>query len=94
MGLGETVEHLPGDALVGSRTAVGEELPHPLRTVGGPQPWISMMSIPREIQVTLQTAGGPVTTRLNAALIYGGFPLLLSPCFRPDCSASTTTSRA
>jgi len=42
------------------------------------KPWISMMSIPRELQVTLQTANGPVTTRLNAALIYGGMPLLLS----------------
>src|SRR5450755_1298193 len=42
------------------------------------KPWLSMMSIPRELQVTLQTAGGPVTTRLNAALIYGGMQLLLS----------------
>jgi LCP family protein required for cell wall assembly len=42
------------------------------------KPWISMMSIPRELQVALQTAHGPVTTRLNAALIYGGTPLLLS----------------
>jgi LCP family protein required for cell wall assembly len=42
------------------------------------KPWISMMSIPRELQVTLQTSNGPVTTRLNAALIYGGMPLLLS----------------
>ncbi len=42
------------------------------------KPWISMMSIPRELEVTLPTADGPVTTRLNAALIYGGMPLLLS----------------
>jgi LCP family protein required for cell wall assembly len=42
------------------------------------KPWISMMSIPRELMVTFPTAGGPVTTRLNAALIYGGMPLLLS----------------
>jgi LCP family protein required for cell wall assembly len=42
------------------------------------KPWISMMSIPRELQVALQTSNGPVTTRLNAALIYGGTPLLLS----------------
>lgn len=42
------------------------------------KPWISMMSIPRELEVTFQTANGPVTTRLNAALIYGGMSLLLS----------------
>jgi LCP family protein required for cell wall assembly len=42
------------------------------------KPWISMMSIPRELEVALQTPNGPVTTRLNAALIYGGIPLLLS----------------
>ncbi len=42
------------------------------------KPWISMMSIPRELEVTFQTANGPVSTRLNAALIYGGMRLLLS----------------
>jgi LCP family protein required for cell wall assembly len=42
------------------------------------KPWISMMSIPRELQVPLQTATGPVSTRLNAALIYGGVRLLVS----------------
>jgi polyisoprenyl-teichoic acid--peptidoglycan teichoic acid transferase len=42
------------------------------------KPWISMMSIPRELQVALKTPNGPVTTRLNAALVYGGTPLLLS----------------
>jgi LCP family protein required for cell wall assembly len=42
------------------------------------KPWISMMSIPRELEVTIQTANGPVSTRLNAALTYGGVSLLLS----------------
>jgi LCP family protein required for cell wall assembly len=42
------------------------------------KPWISMMSIPRELEVTIQTANGPVTTRLNAALTYGGASLLLA----------------
>jgi LCP family protein required for cell wall assembly len=42
------------------------------------KPWISMMSIPRELQVSLKTATGPVSTRLNAALIYGGVRLLVS----------------
>ena len=42
------------------------------------KPWISMMSIPRELGVPIQTSGGVVNTRLNAALIYGGMSLLVS----------------
>ena len=42
------------------------------------KPWVSMMSIPRELMVPIQTPGGPVTTRLNAALEYGGISLLVS----------------
>jgi polyisoprenyl-teichoic acid--peptidoglycan teichoic acid transferase len=42
------------------------------------KPWISMMSIPRELMVPIQTPGGTVTTRLNAALEYGGISLLVS----------------
>ncbi len=42
------------------------------------KPWISMMSIPRELMVPIQTPGGTVTTRLNAALEYGGTSLLVS----------------
>ncbi|MFL5824812.1 MAG: LCP family protein [Solirubrobacteraceae bacterium] len=41
------------------------------------KPWISMMSVPRELMVTIHTPGGRVTTRLNAALTYGGIPLLV-----------------
>ena len=42
------------------------------------KPWISMMSIPRELMVPIHTAGGVVDTRLNAALTYGGIPLLIN----------------
>lgn len=43
------------------------------------RPWISMMSIPRELQVPIHTpANGIVTTRLNAALFYGGINLVVS----------------
>jgi LCP family protein required for cell wall assembly len=42
------------------------------------KPWISMMSIPRELMVPINTPGGIVTTRLNAALTYGGIPLLVN----------------
>ena len=42
------------------------------------KPWISMMSIPRELEVPIQTPGGVVSTRLNAALEYGGISLLVS----------------
>jgi LCP family protein required for cell wall assembly len=41
------------------------------------KPWISMMSIPRELMVPIHTPGGLVNTRLNAALTYGGIPLLV-----------------
>ena len=43
------------------------------------KPWISMMSIPRELQVTIYPAHArPVATRLNYAYTAGGIPLLLS----------------
>jgi LCP family protein required for cell wall assembly len=42
------------------------------------KPWISMMSIPRELQVTIQCPNGPATTRLNYALTCGGISLLAS----------------
>jgi polyisoprenyl-teichoic acid--peptidoglycan teichoic acid transferase len=65
-----------------AHTTTTPVLPHSnemlLVRVDPSKPWISMMSIPRELQVALRTAHGPVTTRLNAALIYGGTPLLLS----------------
>ncbi len=43
------------------------------------KPWISMMSIPRELQVTIYPKRqAPVTTRLNYAYTAGGIPLLVS----------------
>ena len=42
------------------------------------RPWISMMSIPRELLVPIDTPSGVVTTRFNYALTAGGIPLLVS----------------
>lgn len=42
------------------------------------KPWISMMSIPRELEVTIPCPNGPVTTRLNYALTCGGFTTLVA----------------
>jgi LCP family protein required for cell wall assembly len=41
------------------------------------KPYISMMSIPRELMVPIHVGGGIVNTRLNAALTYGGIQLLV-----------------
>jgi LCP family protein required for cell wall assembly len=41
------------------------------------KPWISMMSLPRELMVPIHAPFGVVSTRLNAALTYGGIPLLV-----------------
>lgn len=42
------------------------------------KPWISMMSIPRELLTTIYPPNQPpVQTRFNAALQYGGIPLLV-----------------
>lgn len=42
------------------------------------KPWISMMSIPRELLTTIQCPNGPVSTRFNYALTCGGFSTLIS----------------
>jgi polyisoprenyl-teichoic acid--peptidoglycan teichoic acid transferase len=42
------------------------------------KPWISMMSIPRELMTTIQCPTGPVTTRFNYSLTCGGFSTLVS----------------
>lgn len=42
------------------------------------KPWISMMSIPRELMVTIDCPGGPVTTRFNYSLTCGGFKMLVA----------------
>ncbi|MGC9220695.1 MAG: LCP family protein [Solirubrobacteraceae bacterium] len=42
------------------------------------KPWISMLSVPRELQVPIHTPhDGIVTTRLNASLFYGGIDLVV-----------------
>ncbi len=41
------------------------------------KPYISMMSIPRELMVTIPCPNGPATTRLNYALTCGGFTTLV-----------------
>ena len=42
------------------------------------KPWISMLSIPRELMTTIQCPNGPVTTRFNYSLTCGGFSTLVS----------------
>ena len=42
------------------------------------KPWISMMSVPRELMTTIQCPNGPVTTRFNYSLTCGGFSTLVS----------------
>jgi polyisoprenyl-teichoic acid--peptidoglycan teichoic acid transferase len=43
------------------------------------QPYISMMSVPRELEATIRPPGKrPVTTRFNYAYTAGGIPLLVS----------------
>jgi polyisoprenyl-teichoic acid--peptidoglycan teichoic acid transferase len=65
-----------------NHTTTAPVLPHSnemlLVRIDPSKPWISMMSIPRELMVPIQTPGGTVTTRLNAALEYGGISLLVS----------------
>jgi LCP family protein required for cell wall assembly len=41
------------------------------------KPYISLMSIPRELQVTINCPNGRVTNRLNFALTCGGIPTLV-----------------
>lgn len=42
------------------------------------KPYISMMSIPRELMVTMHCPQGPVTNRLNFSLTCGGIPTLVT----------------
>jgi LCP family protein required for cell wall assembly len=48
------------------------------------KPWISMMSLDRELMVRIHTPGGVIETRLNAALTYG----CTSPKAAPGCGIS------
>jgi polyisoprenyl-teichoic acid--peptidoglycan teichoic acid transferase len=63
------------------RTSTAPVLPHSnemlvVRFDPG-KPYISMMSIPRELMVTINCPNGPATTRLNYALTCGGVPTLV-----------------
>jgi polyisoprenyl-teichoic acid--peptidoglycan teichoic acid transferase len=63
-------------------TTTSPVLPHSnemlLVRIDPSKPWISMMSIPRELQATIPCPNGPVTTRLNYALTCGGFNTLVA----------------
>jgi polyisoprenyl-teichoic acid--peptidoglycan teichoic acid transferase len=81
-GFGETQTML----LVGNdqraHTTTAPVLPHSnemlLVRIDPSKPYISMMSIPRELMVTIKCPNGPATTRLNYALTCGGFSTLVS----------------
>jgi polyisoprenyl-teichoic acid--peptidoglycan teichoic acid transferase len=64
------------------RTTTAPVLPHSnemlLVRFDPGKPYISMMSIPRELQVTIQCPNGPANTRLNYALTCGGVPTLVN----------------
>ena len=63
-------------------TTTAPVLPHSnemlLVRIDPSKPWISMMSIPRELMAMIPCPTGPVTTRLNYALTCGGFNTLVS----------------
>ncbi|MHB8693132.1 MAG: LCP family protein [Solirubrobacteraceae bacterium] len=65
-----------------NHTTTGPVLPHSnemlLIRIDPNKPWISMMSIPRELWVPIQTPTGTITTRFNYAYTAGGIPLLVS----------------
>ncbi|HET9125560.1 MAG TPA: LCP family protein [Solirubrobacteraceae bacterium] len=66
-----------------AHTTTAPVLPHSnemlLVRVDPSKPFISMMSLPRELDVPIHTPhNGIVHTRLNATLLYGGIPLLVS----------------
>jgi LCP family protein required for cell wall assembly len=65
-----------------NHTTTAPVLPHSNETLlvrlDPSKPWISMMSIPRELWVPIDAPGGTVTTRFNYAYTAGGMPLLVS----------------
>ncbi len=66
-----------------AHTTTAPVLPHSnemlLVRIDPSKPWISMMSIPRELWVPIYPPGQPpVTTRFNYAYTAGGIPLLVS----------------
>jgi polyisoprenyl-teichoic acid--peptidoglycan teichoic acid transferase len=65
-----------------NHTTTAPVLPHSnemlLVRIDPSKPWISMMSIPRELWVPIDTPSGVVTTRFNYAYTAGGIPLLVA----------------
>jgi LCP family protein required for cell wall assembly len=65
-----------------NHTTTSPVLPHSnemlLVRIDPSKPWISMMSIPRELWVPIQAPTGTITTRFNYAYTAGGIPLLVS----------------
>ena len=66
-----------------NHTTTAPVLPHSnemlLVRIDPGRPYISMMSIPRELEVRITPTGqAPITTRLNYAYTAGGIPLLVS----------------
>ena len=69
-----------------NHTTTAPVLPHSnemlLVRIDPSKPWISMMSIPRELEVTIPCPNGPMTTRLNYALTCGGWGTLVSTIYQ------------
>jgi LCP family protein required for cell wall assembly len=77
--VGDDQRSLTGDFKYYSRAVLPHANEMLLVRLDPNKPWISMMSIPRELQVTIYPKNSsPVTTRFNYAYTAGGIPLLVS----------------
>jgi LCP family protein required for cell wall assembly len=77
--VGDDQRSLTGDFKYYSRAVLPHANEMLLVRLDPSKPWISMMSIPRELQVTIHPPhASPVTTRFNYAYTAGGIPLLVS----------------
>ena len=77
--VGDDQRSLTGDFKYYSRAVLPHANEMLLVRIDPSKPWISMMSIPRELQVAIYPKdAAPVTTRLNYAYTAGGIPLLVS----------------
>jgi LCP family protein required for cell wall assembly len=77
--VGDDQRSLTGDFKYYSRAVLPHANEMLLVRIDPGKPWISMMSVPRELQVTIHPPHAvPVTTRFNYAYTAGGIPLLVS----------------